>query len=339
MLKHTHDVVREQAMGIGKSIRSLDSIVDGIVDHVETYFARGRRMSGEALIHLVKEVHEKVSVEMKPTRARIDVKKATPARPKGEAFEMLYTVLYPESRIGGHQTRFYRLTSLRVLASRKRVVIEHLPLPLGFKEHAAHRVVGRGNDVNNAVRNLASALVDWAAFPGIVGSAVLEAGYRRLAIPTHHGMMMGCLDADADIPKGARATLGNLGYFRDDIDMAGLAPATYVVNTFIGRNEIHPSQTGASVVLERWRDDCREDFAMDCVDVLWPIRELSAPESSHLSEQDLQTIRSLIVEKRMLKAFGNDVSTWFPVRSVMSMSQDSDGQPNAAEAMPAPAFG
>lgn len=304
-MKHTIKTVRTEVARIQRSADVLENVVEEVHDKLTKYFGHGRKMTGQALRGLVTELHATITSELRPIKERLDVRRPTKVKPKSEAYELFYLVMMPEDQQGEGQPRYFRLTSLRILATRKRVIMEFMPTALGVREHAAVRFARRGADVTEAIRILATSLAEWAALPGLVDDALEEAGFERMGITGNRGLMLGYLDPSAPIPAGQRFVFGNEHWMQEDLPVSPTVSSTFSINTYIGPVEMKPNQVGAMAVLDRWRKECGDDFRQACEEVFWPERELSPVHGASIDENFVQEVRRMVVEKRMLRAMGN----------------------------------
>jgi len=304
-MKHTIETVRTEVSRLQRSADVLGNVVEDVRDRLVRYFGYGRKMPEQALRGLVADLHATITAELRPIRERLDVRRPTRVRPKSEAYELFYLVMMPEDLPGEETPRYFRLTSIRILATRKRVMLEFMPTALGVREHAAVRFARRGADVSEAIRILATSLAEWAALPGLVDDALEKAGFERMGITGDRGLMLGYLDPRAPIPAGQRFVFGNEHWSQEDVPVLPTSSASFSINTFIGPVEMKPNQVGAMLVMDRWREQCGDDFRLACEEVFWPERELSGPRDVSIDEDLVQEMRRLVVEKRMLKAMGN----------------------------------
>jgi|HigsolmetaAR206D_1030411.scaffolds.fasta_scaffold01386_5 hypothetical protein len=304
-IDRTLEAVRYETEQIGQSVNVLSRIVHDVRDYVAQYFGLGRRMSEEALRDLVAGIHDTISSELRPIRVQADMRRPTAVRPKSDAYELLYVSVMQEDQCEDGPRRFFRLTSLRAFATRKKVVLECRPTALGLREHAAFRFLTRGADASAAVRELASAIADWAALPGIVEDAMESIGFERLGIPAPRGMLLGYLDQTAAIPSIKRFHFGRDWWGMEEEPVSPLVPATFAINTYIGPGQIHPNQIAAMDLMDRWKASCGPSFSLACDDVFWPERELRPTGNATIDDDKVAEIRALMVEGRMLRAMGN----------------------------------
>jgi hypothetical protein len=297
-------LVRDEAADVAKSVGVLDVLLEDAKKLIGGYFGRSRRLSSQGFIDLVSQIDSTITAEIQPVRRKISVRKPTMARPKSEARELFYLFALPEDR--AENKTLYRLTSLRVLATRKKVVLEIVPLHLAIRKHAAARFIERGADSIRAVRLLAASISEWAVLPSVVEDVIEGYGNDRLAIPCRStGMLMGYMDATESIPEGKRYTFDKEFFYWEAITASPLAPPTFIVNTYIGRSEIQDNQIGSFYVMEDWRRLARGDFDQACEAIIWPNRELEPVLNAELEEDLCDRIRREIVEPRMLRAMGN----------------------------------
>lgn len=298
-------LVSDETSDLERSVDILNAIVCDAQELIWKYFARSRRISTDGYRELVAQIDETVVSEIRPVRRKITIRPPTAARPKSEAHELLYLFALPETRPG--RSNFFRLTSLRVVTNRKKVIMEFMPTHLAIRGHAAARFIERGADCSTAVRLLASSVADWAAMPSIVDEAIEGAGYSRLALPCRlNGMLMGYVDSSEALPAGRRHSFDKHRFASEPIAASPLTPMTFIVNTYIGRAEIHDNQLGAMCLLEEWRRAAGSAFDAACEDAFWPVRELS-PVSPGIDNEIAERMREEIVMPRMLRAMGNKV--------------------------------
>jgi len=303
--RHSIETVRDEVSRIQKSVDVLDAVVGEVRDRLERYFGHGRKMPEHALRGLARDIDATITAELRPIRRRIGFRKPTPVRPKSDAYEMLYLVVMPEDQLGEGRPRYFRLASMRIVATRKKVLVECMPTALGLRQHAAEKLIVRGADVMESVRNLALSLAGWAALPGLVDDVMEEAGFERMGITGCKGLLLGALDPRAPIPPGRRVTFGNGNWVEEDVPVSPLLPASFTINTYIGDREIQPNQRGAMAVIDQWRDACGEAFDLACEEVFWPEREIRDAFPDPIEDELVDDIRKLVVETRMLKAMGN----------------------------------
>lgn len=300
------ELVRDEISEIARSSDVFEALIMDAKEIIGSYFGRSRKMSASGFQDLIAQIDQTVVSEIRPVRRKVSIRKPTVTRPKSEATELFYLFATPEDRIG--RNTIFRLISLRILATRKKVIMEFVPTHLALREHAAKRFIERGADSSRAVRLLASSVADWAILPSIVDEALDASGHDRLALPCRtNGMLMGCIDPREGIPEGLIYVFDKHGIFSDGIAASPLTPMTYVVNTYIGRAEIKDNQMGAVYLMDEWRRMAGETFDKACEAVFWPVRDLEPIENAEIDESLRERMCEEIVEPRMLRAMGNRV--------------------------------
>lgn len=298
------ELVRDEISDIARSGDVFEALILDAKDIIGSYFGRSRKMSASGFQDLMAQIDQTVISEIRPVRRKVSIRKPTITRPKSEATELFYLFAIPENRIG--RTSLFRLISLRIFATRKKVIMEFVPTHLALREHAAKRFIERGADSSRAVRLLTSSIADWAVLPSIIDEVLDESGHNRLAVPCRsNGMLMGYIDPRAAIPEGVSYVFDKHGFFSDGIAASPLTPMTFVVNTYIGRAEIRDNQMGAVYLMDEWRRMAGETFERACEAVFWPIRELEEICNAEIDEGLCERMRREIVEPRMLRAMGN----------------------------------
>jgi hypothetical protein len=307
--------VRNEVSDLARSMGILEALVSDTGKLVGRYFGRSRKLSSEGFRDLVSQIDNTVAAEIRPVRRKLSIRQPTVTRPKSEAHELFYLFALPEDRAG--RSKLFRLTSLRVLATRKKVVMEFTPTHLAVREHAAARFIERGADSIRAVRLLASSIADWAALPSIIEDVLDGVGNDRLSIPCRStGMLMGYVDPREAVPEGMRYTFDKDFFSSEPVAASPLTPTTFVVNTYIGRSEIQDNQIGALYLMEDWRRSAGLTFDDACEAAFWPIRDLQPIVNGELDEDLCDRIRREITEPRMLRAMGNKILV--PVEDVLA---------------------
>jgi len=296
--------VRDETSDIAKSFEIVVAMACDAGKLIDNYFGRSRKLTTDGFRNLVAQIDQTVVSGLRPVRRKISVRPATAARPKSDAHELFYLFVLPEERPG--RSKMFRLTSLRVLATRKKVIIECVPTHFTIRQHAASRFIERGTDSARAIRFIASSLAEWSLLPSIVDDVLVNSGYEKLALPCRSaGMLMGYIDSSESIPSGVRFIFDKTVSCAEPLAASPLTPLSYVVATYIGPAEIRDNQIGAIYLLEEWRRAVGTVFDDHCEAVYWPVRNLVPATHAPLSEELRDQICAEIITPRMLRAMGN----------------------------------
>lgn len=311
-----------------RSTKTLGSIVHEITATVLQRFPKGRRLDGEDLKALFASIDSLVTEGMVAVAARRDERPPTRARPKSEAYEAMYVVAAWEESQASMRNMAFRLHSLRIFGTRKKVVLSARPLPLLFSRHAAARFYDRATRPEDAAATLGSYVYEWSLVPALAEDSLLAAGGARLALPgPSGGLLLGAFDQTAAVPQGLSVTFDQYGRRMEEIPASPFEPGLYCVNTYVSGTVLRPEQKDYRRCLGMWRRACGPSYEAALRERTWPGRELGedGPAMDEVVEDALGT---LVQHPEALRAAGNlvpDVAE-LPARRLQPSPKSNNSQ-------------
>jgi len=311
---HRHHQRKVVSEFFRRSTKTLGSVVKEISGAVQEKFPRGRRLDGQGLKSLFGSVDALVTEGMVCVAARRAERPATRGRPKGEAYESLYVIAVWEESEAAMRNMAFRLHSLRVYGTRKKVVLDARTLPLQFSRHAAARFYDRGIRPEEAAATLGSFVHEWSLIPVLAEDALAGIGAMRLALPgPSGGLMLGSFDPHAAVPQGLRVTFDQHGAWMEDVPASPMEPGLYCVNTYVSGAHLRPEQQDYRRCLGIWRDACGPAYEAALGERTWPGREIGSGEGPSVDHTVEEALATLVVHPEALRAAGNltrDVPGW-----------------------------
>lgn len=325
------DLVKSSEGLPGRATSVFQLFVD-ISDIVTDHFVQNKRLPDGVLEQILAACDETVK-KFKPISCRQDHRPATKARPKGDRFELCYSLLIQPRRVEGFDD-FYQLCSMRIYATRKNLRLDFITHPAAFQYHAAERFMERAVDIDDALQSLGRTLIEWLPYIYGAESGLMTDGGCCLPVGDNVGMMIGEFTEHAS-STAIRYDFGkNTGPLPTKMPKPIGPDRTFMARTFVARTQLRPAQAHAMKLLSDWHANSDEACKSDSRIILWPwsMADDVAPGSSEfrLSAATLNQIienpvfiRSMHASPDLSRPLPSDVSLeigrWAPSSVPMGM--------------------
>lgn len=298
--------VRRETADIKNTVAAFGQVLSDVRESVKGYFYKGRRLRRDGLKGLFEEVDAAVRDGMCVVRFRTDVREATRARPKSEAYESMYVVIDYEASYGELHEKVFRLHALRMFGTRKKITIESRPLDVAFRTHSATRLYERGVQVDQAIAMLGAALQEWMPLPALAEAVLEDEGLLRFAVPgPSSGLVMGRYDRHAAVPFGCRYVFDGTGSRSETVPASPFAPYLFCGHTFLGDAELTRGQADLRRCFVTWKEACGKAYDEVLEDLIWPYREIHPAGERTVENLHIEALQALVSDSRALQAMGN----------------------------------
>jgi hypothetical protein len=190
----------------------------------------------------------------------------------GRVKQALHVVFLPVEAESSSRERIFQLHSLRLEVGPGMIETECTPLPFAFREHAAVRLVSRGQDVGPALRQVAVDLAHSTLMLSLAEPVVVSSLSGDMHFPAFrgNGLVLGTYHPSYALAAGRVDKIAHGRREASYVPADPLTPAMYVANTYLGFAEMKDDERDLKERLEEWRNSMGERYYLALSATLWP---------------------------------------------------------------------